>query len=109
MSIPKISPEITKAHCPLIKPSKLIGDAWVLLIIKELISGPKRFSQISQSIPEITNRVLAQRLKFLCENGIIERTEFARSSRVDYHLTPMGTALKPVILSIEKFGNTFLC
>jgi DNA-binding HxlR family transcriptional regulator len=104
-----VSKEIQKAHCPLIKPSQLIGDAWTLLIVKELLSGPKRFNQIRLAIPEITNRVLTMRLKFLCENAIIERTEYARSPRVDYHLTPMGTALKPVILSIETFGNKYLC
>jgi DNA-binding HxlR family transcriptional regulator len=102
--------QLEKKYCPIIKPSKLLGDSWVLLIVKELLGGPKRFNQLGTAIPEITNRVLTQRLKFLCENGIIERTEYkTKTPKVEYHLTPMGTALKPILKSIEDFGNKFMC
>ncbi len=98
------------AHCSLIKPSKLVGDSWVLLIVKYLINGPKRFNQLKLFIPEITSRVLTQRLKFLMENGLIERTHYTTiSNKVEYHLTPKGSGLRKIIEEIEKYGDKFLC
>lgn len=105
--LPKLSEE---KYCPIIKPTKLIGDAWTILIVKSLLEGSKRFNQIKEEIPEITSRTLSARLKFLCENGLIVRKQYEEiPPKVEYNLTVMGRGLKDIIQAIEKFGNIFMC
>jgi DNA-binding HxlR family transcriptional regulator len=109
MSTP-IAPQIAQKYCPIIKPTKLIGDIWTILIVKSLLKGQKRFNQIREEIPEVTSRTLSQRLKFLCEMQVITRTQFAEiPPRVEYELTDLGMCLKPVIEAVEEFGNSYLC
>jgi DNA-binding HxlR family transcriptional regulator len=98
--------EIIKKYCPIIKPIELIGDSWILLIIKELLVEPKRFNQIKDSIPEITSRTLSAKLKFLISHNIVVKRQ---PPQTEYELTEIGHGLKEVILAIEVFGNTFLC
>lgn len=106
----KLRSEISKKYCPIIKPTKLIGDTWNILIVKSLLGGAKRFNEIRDEIPEITSRTLSQRLKFLCENKILVRTQFTQiPPKVEYKLTETGRGLKPVIQAIEDFGNSYLC
>jgi DNA-binding HxlR family transcriptional regulator len=99
-----------KKYCPIIRPTKLVGDTWTLLIIKSLLPGSKRFNQIREEIPEITSRTLSQRLKFLCEQGLLSRKQYPEiPPKVEYTLTKMGEALEPIIVAVENFGNDFMC
>lgn len=100
----------TDKYCPLIKPSKLIGDTWVILITKELLSEPLRFNQIKEKIPEITSRTLSSKLKFMVDSGIANK-ECTENNKnfCEYSLTPMGRDLEKVIQHIEGFGNKWLC
>lgn len=96
--------------CPIIKPTKLLGDAWTLLIVKSLLEGPKRFNQIKNEIPEITSRTLTTRLRYLVDEGLLVRQQYPEiPPKVEYSLTKMGQDLKDIIESIEKFGNTWMC
>lgn len=106
----KPSKVIEQKYCPIIRPTSLIGDTWVLLIVKELLNGPKRFSEIQKAIPEVTSRTLTQRLKDLCEAGLLIRTQQNTiPPRVDYELTTMGYGMKSIIDAIEEFGNKWMC
>jgi DNA-binding HxlR family transcriptional regulator len=99
-----------KKYCPIIKPTKLIGDAWTILIVKSLLKGPKRFNQIKTEIPEITSRTLTCRLKDLVIQGVIERKQYpVIPPKVEYTLTEMGVGMQKIINEIEKFGNKFMC
>jgi DNA-binding HxlR family transcriptional regulator len=103
------NPPVQK-YCPIIKPTKLIGDVWTLLIVKSLLNGPKRFNQIKTEIPEITSRTLTCRLKTLTEQGIIDRKQYpVIPPKVEYSLTEIGFGMNKIISEIEKFGNKFLC
>jgi DNA-binding HxlR family transcriptional regulator len=105
----KINTDSSK-YCPIIKPTKLVGDVWNILIIKCLLNGPRRFNQIKTEIPEITSRTLTCRLKELVEQGIIERKQYpVIPPKVEYTLTEKGQGLRNVIEAIEEFGNKYLC
>lgn len=107
--MPKNIPSIKK-YCPIIKPTKLIGDVWTLLIVKSLLEESKRFNQIKADIPEITSRTLACRLKSLVKQGVIERKQYqVIPPKVEYSLTEVGLGMNKIIKEIERFGNKFLC
>jgi len=95
----------------IIKPIKLIGDPWVLLIIKALMEGPKRFNQISKELDGITNRSLSLKLKHLAAQGVLERQVDPSTNppQVIYYLTPLGKGVEPILKSIEEFGDKFFC
>lgn len=97
--------------CPIKEPIDLIGDTWILLIIKALYKGSKRYNEIKKEIPQINNRTLSLRLKKMTNLGIISRNvdQYTNPPLVTYKLTPMGCGTKPVIDAIENFGNKFLC
>jgi DNA-binding HxlR family transcriptional regulator len=104
------TPETMRKYCPIIKPVSLIGDFWTLLIVKELLDGPKRFNLIKEALPEITSRTLSAKLKNMVENDVVKRTQLEGSPPgVEYSLTSLGHGLRPVVKSIEEFGNQFLC
>ncbi len=105
----KINLKDTK-YCPIIRPTKVVGDVWTILIVKTLLKGPKRFNQIKDEIEEITSRTLSARLKFLVEQRVIVRKQFPEiPPRVEYELTTMGKGLEQIVVEIEKFGNTWMC
>jgi DNA-binding HxlR family transcriptional regulator len=105
----KIDLKDTK-YCPVIRPTKVVGDVWTILIVKTLLKGPKRFNQIKDEIEEITSRTLSARLKFLVEQRIIIRKQYPQiPPRVEYELTDMGKGLEQIVVEIEKFGNTWMC
>jgi Predicted transcriptional regulators len=92
------------------KAFELLGKRWNGLIIKTLLEGPKRFSEISSIIPQLSDRVLTERFKELEENGIIERTVYTGFPvKVEYKLTQKGDALKAVLDEIEKWAGTWVC
>ncbi len=104
------------ADCPIAKASQLIGDVWILLIVRELLTGTKRFNQLQTALimPEskktINSRTLTNRLKVLEEKNILERTVFAHEKppRVEYSLTKEGRALSSIIDNMRDFGKKYL-
>lgn len=93
------------------EPIKLIGDTWVLLIIKALMDRPKRFNQISKELEGITNRSLSLKLKHLATQGVLERQVDPSTNppQVIYYLTPLGKGVEPILKAIEEFGDKFFC
>lgn len=91
------------------KAFELLGKRWNGLIIKVLLDGPKRFSDISNLIPKLSDRVLAERFKELEEQGIVERNVYPETPvRIEYRLTRKGTALENVLREVQKWADQWV-
>jgi DNA-binding HxlR family transcriptional regulator len=91
--------------CPVASSLALIGEKWSLLALREVFLGNHRFTDIALNTGAPRDR-LAARLRALVDAGILERREYSSSpARFDYHLTPAGKALAPVMHALVKWGN----
>jgi DNA-binding HxlR family transcriptional regulator len=85
---------------------ELLGKRWTGLIIRVMLSGRRRFSDISVMIPHLSDRMLVERLKELETAGIVERHVYPETPvRVEYELTEMGHELEPVMEQVQKWAN----
>ncbi|WP_370644639.1 winged helix-turn-helix transcriptional regulator [Sporosarcina sp. ACRSL] len=88
---------------------QLIGKKWVGLIIHSLLDEPKRFSEIHAYIPDLSKRVLNERIKELEEDGIILRNVISdRPVRIEYSLTRKGNELGKALKSVEVWAEKWL-
>ncbi|MDD9781274.1 MarR family transcriptional regulator [Priestia megaterium] len=91
--------------CPVATTVGLIGNKWKLLILRELLSGTKRFGELRNGIEGISQKVLTQNLRSMEEDGIIERKVYAEvPPRVEYFLSDLGNTLRPIINVMEEWG-----
>ncbi len=98
-----------RSDCPIEVTLSVIGGKWKFLIIKELIDGPKRFSQLMRSIKGITQRMLTKQLRELERDKIIDRILYPQvPPKVEYTLTPLGKELKNVLLSLHNWGTLYM-
>jgi DNA-binding HxlR family transcriptional regulator len=95
--------------CSLAKALDVVGERWSLLVVRELLDGPKRYTDLQDGIPGISTDVLASRLKTLEEDGVLTRRELPppAASRV-YELTPMGFGLAPTMTELMRWGSQLL-
>ncbi len=85
---------------------ELIGRRWTGVIIRAMLNGVERFTDLSNTIPDISDRMLSERLKELEEEGIVEKKVVAATPvRIEYHLTPKGWALARVIRDISAWAE----
>lgn len=91
-------------HCPANKAADILGDRWVLQIVRAMIFGATRYSDLQQAVPRISPTVLSTRLKQLVEDGIIVRREGAGPKAASYRLTPSGRELKPMLKFMAAWG-----
>jgi DNA-binding HxlR family transcriptional regulator len=89
-------------YCGVTRGLELVGERWALLIIRDLLVGPRRYGELAAGLPRIPSNVLAARLKELQEAGVIRRAP--RSRVVVYELTPYGRELEPVVLALGAWG-----
>lgn len=84
----------------------IVGERWTLLIIRDLVNGPKRYNQLlGETLVGIGPNLLASRLQMLTDEGLIEREPVPGDGRgVEYRLTASGEALRPVILGLASWG-----
>ncbi len=95
--------------CPVARTAEIIGNKWTPLIVRDLATGHKRFSELERSLHGISPKTLSERLKRLEEAAVVDRHCFAEvPPRVEYTLTEKGHALLPVIDSMRMFGATWL-
>ncbi len=88
---------------------ELVGRRWTGAILRVLMDGPLRFSEISQAVPDMSDRLLSERIKQLEARGIIERTVHGGPPiRVEYSLSPMGRALEPALSEIQLWARRWL-
>jgi DNA-binding HxlR family transcriptional regulator len=90
--------------CPIARSLELIGEKWSLLIVRDLLRGPQRFSDLQRYIGGITPKWLSARLRDLEAAGIVERDSAEGRREVWYRLTPKGKELSPVIESLAIWG-----
>lgn len=81
---------------------ELVGERWALLIVRDLLVGPRRYGELAAGLPRIPSNILAARLKELQAAGVIRRAP--RSRIVLYELTPYGRELEPVVLAFGAWG-----
>lgn len=78
-----------------------VGERWALLIVRDLLAGARRYSDLKAGLPRIPTNILSDRLKELQEAGIVRRVPTVRGG---YELTPLGRELEPVVLALERWG-----
>ncbi|WP_433443455.1 winged helix-turn-helix transcriptional regulator [Nonomuraea sp. CA-141351] len=84
----------------------LVGERWALLVVRDLLLGPKRFSDLERGMPGINARILAQRLRELEEAGVVRRRRLGPPvSATVYELTEWGADLRPVITHLGRWGR----
>jgi DNA-binding HxlR family transcriptional regulator len=95
--------------CAVAASAEIIGSKWTALLVHDLSEGPRRFSQLERSCSGISPRTLAERLRVLEQELIVERHSYAESPpRVEYQLTAKGEALLPIIDAMREFGHEWL-
>jgi DNA-binding HxlR family transcriptional regulator len=94
-------------RCGVARALDLVGERWALLVVRELLLGPKRFTDLRAGLPHVSPDVLAQRLRELEQDGIVQRRRLAppAGSRV-YELTDRGLELEPVVLALGRWGSS---
>lgn len=96
-------------YCSLARALDLVGERWTLLIIRDLLAGPRRYKDLQDSLDGIGTNLLANRLKELETHGLIESTRLAPpSSTRAYQLTARGRALEESVVSLAEWGMPLL-
>src|ERR1043166_8845788 len=91
--------------CPAERTLKIVGGRWKLMILHELCSGVSRFGELHRALKGISEKVLAQHLRELEKDGVVQKTVFAEvPPKVQYALTPSGRTLKPIIEAMHEWG-----
>ena len=95
--------------CSLAKALELVGERWTLLLVRELLEGPRRYSDLLEDVPGISTDVLAARLRDMEEAGIVaRRTLPAPASSKVYELTPLGEELRAPVNALSRWGLQLL-
>jgi len=84
--------------------ASVICERWTLQIVREMFFGSTRYSEIQRYIPNISPSLLRTRLRFLEDQGLVMRKRSASGNRYEYHLTPSGKALAPVLTEMGRWG-----
>ncbi len=89
-------------YCGVTRALELVGERWALLIVRDLLVGPRRYGELAAGLPRIPSNILAARLKELQAAGVIRRVPHSRV--VVYELTTYGRELEPVVLALGAWG-----
>lgn len=94
--------------CPVETTLALITSRWKILIVRDLLAGTKRFSELQRSVGRVSQKMLTQSLRQMEEDGLVERTVYAEvPPRVEYALTPLGRSLESVIGALWAWGEGY--
>ena len=94
--------------CPVALTVSMIGSKWKLLIMRNLLARPWRFNELQKSIDGISQKALTEALRFMEADGIVSRTVYPEvPPRVEYSLTELGESMRPIIKSMENWGNDY--
>lgn len=97
-----------KSGCSVETTMAVIGGRWKSVVLYWLLDGTKRFSELSRSIPNITERTLTLQLRELEADGLVKRTVYAEvPPRVEYNLTAFGLTLKPILIAMRAWGKDY--
>lgn len=96
-------------YCGLAYALDIVGERWTLLIVRELIPGPRRFKDLVDGLPGISTNLLSERLKGLEQQGLLSRRTLPPpAGSTVYELTPLGQALEKTLLELGKWGSQFV-
>jgi DNA-binding HxlR family transcriptional regulator len=94
------------AWCPIEVSLEVIGGLWKVIIVRELLEGTKRYSQLHRALKRVTHKMLAQQLRELERDGVVNRKVYPQvPPKVEYSLTPLGEALSPLLDSMHAWGD----
>ena len=95
--------------CPIEVTLDLIGDKWTVCILRELLTGTKRYRDLDKAITAVSQKVLTQQLRQMERDGLVSRKVYAEvPPRVEYSLTEKGDSLKPVLDAMCEWGRWYL-
>lgn len=96
-------------HCPSEAAIGVLGGRWKLLILAELVGGARRFSELSSSLPRVTDKVLTSQLRELEADGVVSRVvHYEFPPRVEYVLSSGAGDVKGLIEALDAWGTAFL-
>ena len=96
-------------YCPIACSLGVVGERWTLLVVRELVQGPKRYTDLVAGLPGIGTNILADRLKELEAAGVIEKKKLPPpAASTVYELTELGRGLRPVLHELARFGARLL-
>lgn len=93
-----------RQYCSLARALDLVGERWTLLIIRELLSGPRRYQELLDNLPGIGTNLLATRLRELGGMSIVRKVLLSAPRVRAYELTEMGRALEPAVVELARWG-----
>ena len=96
--------------CGLANALDMLGERWTLLIVRELLLGPQRYSDLQQALPGLGTNLLADRLRHLEGIGVIERHQLPPpAASAVYDLTDLGQGLEDIVVGLANWGSQFAC
>ena len=94
--------------CPVETTLTLIGDKWKVLILRDLLTGTKRFGELKKSVGGVSQKVLTSQLRDMEEIGLVNRKVYAEvPPRVEYSLTDLGKSLNPILDAMKCWGEDY--
>ena len=94
--------------CDVATTVQVLDSKWKLLIIRDLITGPKRPAQLLKSLSGLSQNVLTASLKSMISDGIVEKIDYnTMPPHVEYRLSPLGESLRPVIEAMRRWGEYY--
>ena len=100
--------ENTLPACPVETTLTLISDKWKVLILRDLMSGARRFGELKRSLGAVSQKVLTAQLRQMEDSGLLTRTVYPEvPPRVEYRLTDLGRSLKPVLDAMQSWGEAY--
>lgn len=94
--------------CPVETTLMLIGDKWKVLILRDLLTGTKRFGELKKSIGNVSQKVLTAQLRDMEAKGLVNRKVYAEvPPRVEYSLTELGQSLEPILAALQNWGEGY--
>lgn len=98
----------TFTDCPVEYTASIISNKWKIIILRDLLTGTKRYNELTRSVVGISAKVLTQNLRDLEKDGIVERTVYPEvPPKVEYKLTNKGWELKEILDLMKVFGNKY--
>jgi DNA-binding HxlR family transcriptional regulator len=96
--------------CPITGALQMLGDKWTMLVVRELLGGPKRTMELLNSLFPISSRTLVGRLRDMEKDRLVERTDFGGNPpHIEYALTHRGMLLLPLLESLRQLGLALKC
>lgn len=96
-------------HCGLARALDIVGERWTLLIVRDLLLGPRRYGDLLESLEGITTNLLAKRLREMTKLGLLEKRRLPSPASGDvYALTDAGRSLEPAVMELARWGGRLL-